>query len=132
MYFYIDESGQTGLNLFDENQPNLYYGVLSSKTNFDILAQRKIKNLRKRLNVKRLHAADLGNGKLIEIIDDIIKLRKKFNLRFDLYRIVKSDYALICFFDQVFDQGMNPVVPWSAYWTPLRYVLLITCLPGSL
>jgi hypothetical protein len=35
MYFYVDESGQTGLNLFDENQPYLYYGVLSSKTNLE-------------------------------------------------------------------------------------------------
>lgn len=26
---------------------------------------------------------------------------------------------MISFFDQVFDQGMNPVVPWTAYWTPL-------------
>lgn len=125
MYFYIDESGQTGLNLFDETQPHLYYGVLSSKTNIDILAQKTVKNLRKRLNVERLHGAELGNGKLIEIVDDVIKLRKKFNLKFDLYKVVKADHALICFFDQVFDQGMNPAVPWTAYWTPLRYILLI-------
>ena len=37
MYFYIDESGQTGLELFDDNQPFLYYGVLSSKFNLDEL-----------------------------------------------------------------------------------------------
>jgi len=27
MYYYIDESGNTGLNLFDANQPKLLYGV---------------------------------------------------------------------------------------------------------
>jgi len=30
MFFYVDESGHTGTNLFDPNQPVLYYGVLSS------------------------------------------------------------------------------------------------------
>jgi len=30
MYFYIDESGHTGTNLFDPNQPALCYGVVSA------------------------------------------------------------------------------------------------------
>ena len=42
-----------------------------------------------------------------------------------IYSIAKADHALICFFDQVFDQGLNPAITWSGYWTPLRYVLLI-------
>lgn len=125
MYFYVDESGQTGLNLFDESQPFLYYGVLRSKLNLDILAEKDLKPLRKRLGVDRLHAAELGNGRLVEIADDLDKIKKKYNLGFDLHRVAKADHALISFFDQVFDQGMNPAVPWSAYWTPLRYVLLI-------
>ena len=41
-----------------------------------------------------------------------------------MYRITKKDHAIISFFDQVFDQGMNPAVPWTSYWTPLRFVLL--------
>lgn len=125
LYFYVDESGHTGPNLFDENQPILYYGVLSSKVNLDIVAESKVKSLRKRLEVKRLHAAELGNGRLIEIVKDIDTLKKQYDLRFDIYRVNKADHALISFFDQVFDQGMNPAVPWVAYWTPLRYVLLV-------
>ena len=65
MYFYVDESGQTGLELFDENQPFLYYGVLSSKVNLDLLTLPKIKSLRQKLGVDRLHAAELGNGRLV-------------------------------------------------------------------
>lgn len=125
MYFYVDESGQTGLELFDENQPFLYYGVLSSKVNLDLLTLPSIKKLRKKLGVDRLHAAELGNGKLVDIVDDIEALRKKYDIKFDLCRIAKADHALICFFDQTFDQGVNPAVPWSSYWTPLKYVLLI-------
>lgn len=29
MYFYVDESENTGTSLFDLNQPTLYYGVLA-------------------------------------------------------------------------------------------------------
>ena len=121
----MDESGHTGSNLFDENQPILLYGVLSSKINLDASAECRVKGIRKKLGVKRLHAADLGNGRLIEIVKDVDALRKRYDLRFDIYRVAKADHAIISFFDQVFDQGMNPAVPWTSYWTPLRYVLLV-------
>jgi hypothetical protein len=38
---------------------------------------------------------------------------------------VKEDHAIISFFDQVFDSGMNDAVPYEAYWTPLRYLVLL-------
>ncbi|PKH31445.1 DUF3800 domain-containing protein [Shewanella sp. ALD9] len=124
MYFYIDESGQTGLELFDDNQPFLYYGVLSSEFNLDELSLPHVEKLRNNLGVERLHAAELGNGRLVTIVDDLVALKEKYNLSFDFYRITKKDHAALCFFDQVFDQGNNPAVPWNAYWTPLRYVLV--------
>lgn len=64
MYFYVDESGHTGANLFDEHQPMLYYGVLSSRINIDILAAPKLTAIRNNLEVPRLHAAELGSHRL--------------------------------------------------------------------
>lgn len=130
VYFYVDESGQTGFQLFDDSQPFLYYGVLSSEFNLDEVSLPHVKQLRNNLEVERLHAAELGNGRLVTIVDDLLKLKEKYNLSFDFYRVAKKDHAAICFFDQVFDQGNNPAVPWNAYWTPLRYVLLskVSCL----
>lgn len=125
MFFYVDESGHTGTNLFDENQPFLYYGVLSSKLNVDVLSRKSLISLRSRLKVDRLHAKELGNGGLVEIIDEITRLQKKLDLRFDVCRVAKADHALICFFDQVFDNGVNPAITWTGYWSPLRYVLLL-------
>lgn len=125
MYFYVDESGHTGANLFDEHQPMLYYGVLSSRINIDILAASKLTAIRNNLKVPRLHAAELGNHRLAPIAAEIAQLQKKFDFRFDLYRVAKPDHAIICFFDQVFDQGMNPAITWTGYWTPMRYVLLL-------
>jgi hypothetical protein len=62
---------------------------------------------------------------LVAIADDLVKIQRKYQPRFDIYRVAKPDHALICFFDQVFDQGMNPAVTWTGYWTPMRYVLLL-------
>lgn len=125
MYFYIDESGQTGPNLFDPAQPMLYYGVLFSRMNVDELAPEHLQRLRTRCGVERLHAAELGNRGLALISEDLIRLQAQLDLTFDLYRVNKADHSVISFFDQVFDQGMNPAVTWSGYWTPLRYVLLL-------
>ena len=125
LFFYVDESGHTGGNLFDPDQPVLYYGVLSSRVNVDLLAEPATRQMRALLGVPRLHAAELGNGRLSTIAPHLLSLRRKLDLRFDLYRIRKPDHAVISFFDQVFDCGMNPAVPWHSYWTPLRYVLLL-------
>lgn len=125
MYFYVDESGHTGLNLFDANQPWFYYGVISSPVNLDIAAEPTLKKLRAKLNVDRIHASQLGNGELVKIASSLRQLAVDFNIRFDLHKVYKPDHAIIQFFDQTFDQGVNPAVPWIAYWTPLRYPLLL-------
>ena len=125
MYFYIDESGHTGPNLFDPDQPMLYYGVLSSQVNVDFLAEEHLQKLRRQAQVPRLHANELGNGGLVPLIEGLVEIQRRLDFRFDLYRVAKPDHAIICFFDQVFDHGNNPAITWSGYWTPMRYVLLL-------
>lgn len=125
MFFYVDESGHTGKNLFDEDQPVLYYGVLSSKTNIDILSKEIIHRMREKVGASRLHANELGNGGIVKIMDDLLLLQKKHRITFDIYSITKKDHALISFFDQVFDPGVNSAAYWPAYWTPLRYIVLL-------
>jgi hypothetical protein len=116
--FYVDETGHTGPNLFDRTQPVLSYGVLSSPDDLDKVAETELASLRKKLGVQRLHAAELGMYRLDEVVDTLLVLQKKHRIRFDVWQVVKRDHAIISFFDQVFDQGLNPVVPWTAYWTP--------------
>lgn len=125
MFYYVDESGNTGLQLFDSAQPNLFYGVLSSSNDLDDVAELHVKILRERLGVERLHAAELGVGPLLEICESLKVINRKNSIRMDFYRVGKLDHAVINFFDQVFDQGMNSAVPWAYYWTPLRYPLLL-------
>lgn len=124
MYFYVDESGHTGPNLFDADQPTLYYGVLSCRVDIDTVAEPQMVAMRRMAGVERLHANKLGNGGLLHILDALLALQHDTGFQFDLYRVKKPDHAIICFFDQVFDSGMNPAMTWTGYWTPLRYVLL--------
>ncbi|MDF7662857.1 DUF3800 domain-containing protein [Erwiniaceae bacterium L1_54_6] len=126
MHFYVDETGHTGPNLFDQMQPVLSYGVLSSPEDLDKVAEKELAALRKALRVPRLHAAELGMHRLGDLVDTLLVLQKKHRIRFDIYQVVKRDHAIISFFDQVFDQGMNPAVSWTSYWTPMRYPLLLS------
>lgn len=125
MHFYVDESGQTGLNLFDESQPYLYYGTLSSPYDLNVTARPYIEKIRSSFGVDRLHANALGVGRLDEVAQQIDTIQRKNEIAVDFCKISKVDHAAICFFDQVFDQGLNKAVPWTSYWTPLRYVLLL-------
>jgi len=124
MYCFVDESGNTGLELFDPNQPVLYYGLLSAPANLDVVAEPFLKDLRQSLGVKRIHANELGVGRLTSVAEGLVRFSKKNDLRFSLLKVAKPDHAIICFFDQVFDSGMNKAIPWHHYFTPLRYILL--------
>lgn len=124
MFFHIDESGNTGNNLFDENQPKLSYGLLSSKTNVDAVGVSIHKKMLKELGVKDIHANVLGVDKLTKIVPLLYELQKKMDFDFDYYFIDKPSYALVLFFDAVFDAGLNEAVKWDVYWTPLRFMMI--------
>jgi hypothetical protein len=124
MFFHIDESGNTGNNLFDENQPRLSYGLISSVTNVDALCVVEHNTIRGVIDDDLIHANILGIGGLVKIAPQLIKIQKKMKFDFDYYFIEKLDYALVIFFDAVFDAGLNDAVKWDTYWTPLRYVLI--------
>ena len=121
MFFHIDESGNTGMNLFDENQPRLSYGVLSSRLNVDALGARAHREMTRRLGASALHASEIGVSGIAKVADELYGLQKRFRFGFDYYYIDKSAFALVILFDAVFDAGLNEAVKWDLYWTPLRY-----------
>ena len=110
MYCYVDESGNTGNKLFDPAQPVLYYGLITSKTNLGVSAEPLLRSARARLDVERLHANDLGVGRLSKVALSLGRFALKRDVRFSLYKVVKPDHAIITFFDQVFDTGVNKAV----------------------
>ena len=124
MFFHIDESGNTGNNLFDSEQPRLSYGVLSSLRNVDALCTSIHKQIQREIGDDQIHANQLGIGGLVKIAPHLIEIQKKMKFDFDYYFIEKLDYALVLFFDAVFDAGLNEAVKWDTYWTPMRYLII--------
>ena len=124
MYFHIDESGNTGNNLFDSNQPQLTYGVLASLTNVDALGIPLHGAMLSKVGVDSLHASPLGIARIELIAGHLLALQKKMQFEFGLYFIEKPTYAVVMLFEAVFDAGLNSAVPWVQYWTPLRFHLI--------
>lgn len=83
MFFHIDESGNTGNNLFDFSQPRLSYGVLSSTKNVDVLCKNVHKKILKQIGQEQIHANVLGIGGLCDIVPELIAIQKRINFNFD-------------------------------------------------
>lgn len=124
MYFHVDESGNTGNNLFDSAQPTLSYGVLSSHSNVDELGISIHGAMLSNLGVESLHAAELGIERIDSIVPLLAELHDRMDFSFDYYFIEKPTYALVQFFEAVYDAGLNEAVAWSHYWTPMRFLLI--------
>lgn len=124
MYFHVDESGNTGNNLFDSAQPTLSYGVLTSRRNVDEIGIEIHKAMLSSLGVDSLHAAQLGIERIDSIVPLLTELHVQMDFNFDYYFIEKPTYALVQFFEAVYDAGLNDAVEWNHYWTPMRFLLI--------
>ena len=124
MFLHIDESGNSGNNLFDQNQPLLSYGVLSSRWDVDVHAEDKRQAIVEKTGEAGLHANRLGESGLANIANLLVDLHQRFEFSFDYYFIHKPSFAVVTFFNAVFDAGINPAMKWDWYWTPLRFPLI--------
>lgn len=124
MYAYVDETGNTGANLFDVAQPLFLTAALITKTDFDLAYRHDYDRICRRIGVPALHASELGFGPLEEVADDLLKLLKKADARFFISRVEKRYLLATKIFDTFFDSGENPAAPWQTYnIRPLRLIL---------
>lgn len=82
MYCYVDESGNTGNELFDPNQPILYYGLIIAKANLHVVALPLLEAARAKLGVPTLHANELGVGRLSEVAEGLGRFSIERDVRF--------------------------------------------------
>lgn len=123
MYAYIDETGNTGSNIFDENQPSFITASLITKSNFDVLQNRNINKLARQVGKTELHGNEYGFGKIEEIANGLLSIFKKSNARFFIARAEKRYIAVTKLFDTLFDSFENKAVPWHVY--NIRYFRLL-------
>ena len=81
MWAYVDETGNTLNNLFDEDQPLFVTAAFITRTN-DLVAKANISAIAKKVGVDALHANGLGVAKIEQIAPDLLRLLKKTDCRF--------------------------------------------------
>ena len=125
MFAFVDETGNTGKNIFDPDQPDFFTGALITKTNFDVLHGNRLRSIAMRAgSVPALHASVVGMGPIEKNADDILNLLKKVDARFFVSRVEKRYLLATKVYDVFFDSGENPAASWSAYnIRPLRMIL---------
>jgi len=125
MWVYVDESGNTGNHLFDEEQPLFVTAAMAAKTNFDLVYRSELAVITRKVSVSALHANELGVGRIEVIAEDLTRVIKKADAKFFISCLEKRYLAAAKVYDTYFDQGENLAVPWQTYWLrPLRLMMM--------
>ena len=105
---YIDETGNTGANLFDKNQPVFICGGMlirnASVHRIDLAQVRSI------LGVNELHGSELGLSRIEPVAEALRSIIIDANCLFLFSVIHKPFLAGMKFYDCLFDAGTNPGV----------------------
>ena len=126
MWAYIDESGNTGANLFDPSQPYFTNIAVSSPVDFDSIYGDRVSKIAGSVRQQYLHATELGVEKVESVAPDILDLVRSAGLRFYFTFVNKRDVAAFKFYDAVFDPGENPAAAKHTYGIrDLRLLLLV-------
>ena len=126
MYAYIDESGSTGANLFDPEQPYFLTVAMSSPVDFDSVFRERVAGITGSAGVSYLHANEMGVGGVEAIAGKILDLVELAQAKFHFVAVKKPDVAAIKFYDAIFDPWENPSAPRHGYSVrALRFMLLL-------
>ncbi len=115
---YTDESGNSGNNLFDENQPNFWTGTLVTQTNLEAIAAPVVAECLRIVDRKELHGNALGLGGINKIAVHLIRLFVETKSRFLFTKIEKTHLAGTKFADALLDSGTNQAMSLVQYGPP--------------
>src|SRR5713101_7797730 len=104
---YTDESGNTGLNLFDPAQPWFWTGTLVSGVSVQQRGDAILRQLCASVGVQVLHARQLGPAKIESIASALKELLAEIDARFVFTAIEKRHLASGKLADTVLDSTMN-------------------------
>lgn len=110
LFAYTDESGNTGLNLFDPNQPYFWTGTLLTNSDVDSTGLDQHKTWLSMLGTKELHGNELGIGKLNNIAASLKSFLETHRSRFVFTKIEKRYHAAARFAFTILDSDFNKAV----------------------
>lgn len=126
MHAYIDESGNTGFNLFDPAQPLFMNVSMASQVDFDDVFQERVQRIARSAGRDYLHASEMGVGGVEAIAKSVNELVEFSQVRFYFAVVNKPELAAMKFFDAIFDPGENPAAPRHTYGLRhLKFALLL-------
>lgn len=124
IYAFVDESGNTGRNIFDKAQPDYYTAALVTKGDFDLRYGVRVKAIAGKVGATAIHANELGLGRLETIAGDLFDLLDGAGAHFFVSRVEKKYLLATKMFDVLFDSGENAAVAWHTYnFKPLKIML---------
>ena len=125
MYAYIDESGNTGKNMLDPEQPYFHMIAMVSPVDFDSAFRQRVSDIAKRVGVDHLHGSQLGVAGVEQVALHLIELLQFSQVQFVCACVNKEDIIAIHFFNEFFDPWENPAAPSHFYSVEtLRFILL--------
>lgn len=123
-FAYTDESGNTGLNIFDSQQPYFWTGTLLCRSDLEIVDHPRIRSCHLSLGVSELHANDLGLARLETVADHLREFIVEEDFRFIFTHVEKRHMAGTKLADLILDSGVNPAACAVAYCVrPLKFRL---------
>ena len=126
MYAYTDESGQTGLDLFNQEQPVFWTLTLLSPAELDDLLRSRHAEWLEELGVARLHGSQLGLRGIEQFASRAREFLELTESVLILTFIHKPYHGAVKFVDTVLDSGLNKAVDLLHYgFRPLRLPLAL-------
>jgi len=113
---YIDESGNTGIELFDKKQPFFWTGTIIVKQSAQLPFELVV--LAKKFGKTELHGNELGLGRINEISNQLIEVIESLNARFMFTRVEKSHISSMRLADALLDNVNNPAITALHYNVP--------------
>ena len=124
IFVYVDESGNTGKNIFDQAQPDFLTAALVYRGDFDAMYTERVREIANSVGAKAIHANEFGIAGLEKIADQIYSILHKSDAHFFLSRVEKRYLLATKMFDVFFDSGENAAVAWHDYnLRPLKIIL---------
>lgn len=90
LYAYVDETGNTGHNLFDAAQPDFFTAAMITKGDFDLTFAAPTKVIAQKLGTQSLHGKEPGLGKLESAAPDLLQLLYAAKANFFVSRVEKK------------------------------------------
>lgn len=112
MYAYIDESGNSGGNLQDPNQPFFYHMALLS--NDDLDKENEFQKLLKKYNIPEIHGSR-QKSIIDSYANDLLTILEKHDIHFLYHCTEKKTFAYIKLFESLFDNYENSFANGQIY-----------------